>query len=161
MVTSPTFDPAVLAGHDSPEVNDAYAALDADPDGPLINRAIAGDTYAPGSTFKLIVSAAALDAGYTPDSTVYAPDELPLPGTPPRPSRTTAARAAADSEQITLEQALTVSCNTAFADLGMTLGWGAIEAEGEGVWLDGHLPRSARRHAVPPPRSTRTTPRSR
>ena len=112
MVTSPTFDPALLAGHDTEEVNDAYAELDADPDGPLVNRAIAGDTYPPGSTFKLIVSAAALDAGYTPDSTVYAPDELPLPGSTAT-IKNYGGESCGKTEQITLEQALTVSCNTA------------------------------------------------
>jgi len=136
MVTSPTFDPAVLAGHDTSEVNDAYQALDADPNGPLINRAIAGDTYAPGSTFKLIVSAAALEAGYTPDSTVYAPDELPLPG-----STATIENYGGEScgatDQITLEAALTISCNTAFADLGITLGWDVIERKAkEFGWTD-------------------------
>jgi len=136
MVTSPTFDPAVLAGHDTEDVNDAYAALDADPDGPLINRAIAGDTYAPGSTFKLIVSAAALDAGYTPDSTVYAPDSLPLPGSS-KSIENYGGESCGKSEQITLEQALTVSCNTAFADLGITLGWDAIQKKAiEFGWTD-------------------------
>jgi len=136
MVTSPTFDPAVLAGHNTQDVNDAYAVLNEDPDGPLINRAIAGDTYPPGSTFKLIVSAAALDAGYTPESTVYAPDELPLPGST-AVMHNYGGESCGKTEQITLEQALTVSCNTAYADLGITLGWGAIEKKAvEFGWTD-------------------------
>jgi peptidoglycan glycosyltransferase len=126
MVTSPTFDPAVLAGHNTAKVNDAYQALDSDPDEPLVNRAIAGDTYPPGSTFKLIVSAAALDAGYNPDSTVYAPDEYPLPGST-KSIENYGGESCGATPQITLEQALTVSCNTAYADLGVTLGWDAIE----------------------------------
>jgi len=136
MVTSPTFDPALLASHDTEEVNDAYAALDADPDGPLINRAIAGDTYPPGSTFKLIVAAAALEAGYSPDSTVYAPDELPLPGSTAS-IENYGGESCGKTEQITLEQALTVSCNTAFADLGITLGWDSIQQKAiEFGWTD-------------------------
>lgn len=136
MVTSPTFDPAVLAGHNTTEVNEAYRELDADEDGPLINRAIAGDTYPPGSTFKVIVSAAALEAGYTPDSTVYAPDELPLPGSTAS-IENYGGESCGKTEQITLEQALTVSCNTAFADLGITLGWDAIETKAkEFGWTD-------------------------
>lgn len=136
MVTSPTFDPSVLAGHDTSAVNDAYAELNDDPDGPLINRAIAGDTYPPGSTFKLIVSAAALEAGYTPDSTVYAPDELPLPNSTST-IENYGGESCGKSEQITLEQALTVSCNTAFADLGITLGWDAVERKAmEFGWTD-------------------------
>lgn len=136
MVTSPTFDPAVLAGHNTQEVNDAYAELDADPDGPLVNRAIAGDTYPPGSTFKLIVAAAALEAGYSPESTVYAPDELPLPGSTAS-IENYGGESCGKTEQITLEQALTVSCNTAFADLGITLGWDAIQRKAiEFGWTD-------------------------
>ncbi|MGC4175322.1 peptidoglycan D,D-transpeptidase FtsI family protein [Demequina sp.] len=136
MVTSPTFDPALLASHDTQEVNDAYAELNEDPDGPLVNRAIAGDTYPPGSTFKLIVAAAALDAGYSPDSTVYAPDELPLPGST-KSIQNYGGESCGKSEQITLEAALTVSCNTAFADLGMTLGWDAVRDKAiEFGWTD-------------------------
>ncbi len=136
MVTSPTFDPAVLAGHSTQEVNDAYKELNTNPDGPLVNRAIAGDTYPPGSTFKLIVSAAALHAGYTPESTVYAPDSLPLPGSS-HAIENYGGESCGKTEQITLEQALTVSCNTAFADLGMTLGWGAIEDKAKQFgWTD-------------------------
>jgi len=136
MVTSPTFDPAALASHDSSEVNDAYAALDADPDEPLVNRAIAGDTYPPGSTFKLIVAAAALQANYTPDSTVYAPDEFPLPGSSAT-IENYGGESCGPTPQISLERALTISCNTAFADLGVTLGWDAIRSEAEAFgWTD-------------------------
>jgi peptidoglycan glycosyltransferase len=136
MVTSPTFDPAVLASHDSAEVNAAYEELNSDPDDPLVNRAIAGDTYPPGSTFKLIVSSAALQAGYQPDSTVYAPDELPLPNST-KTIQNYGGESCGSSPQISLEQALTVSCNTAFADLGMTLGWDAIRDEATAFgWTD-------------------------
>lgn len=136
MVTSPTFDPALLAGHSSAKVNENYQALDGDPDRPLINRAIAGDTYPPGSTFKLIVSSAALDAGYNPNSTVYAPDEFPLPGSS-KTIKNYGGATCGKSPQITLEQALTVSCNTAFADLGITLGWDAVQAKAaEFGWTD-------------------------
>jgi len=136
MVTSPTYDPATLAGHDYSEVNAAYQELNENSDGPLINRAIAGDTYAPGSTFKLIVSAAALDAGYTPDSTVYAPDEFPLPNSSSS-IENYGGESCGSTQQISLEQALTVSCNTAFADLGITLGWDAIRDKAiEFGWTD-------------------------
>ena len=139
MVTSPTSAPTVLAGHRPSEVNENYAALLTREDGPLVNRAIAGDTYPPGSTFKLVVSAAALESGYSPETELYAPQELALPGT-----STTIGNyggvPCSGNDRMTLADALRTSCNTAFADLGMSLGWGVLErtadAFGWGEQLD-------------------------
>ncbi|WP_084106301.1 penicillin-binding protein 2 [Demequina sp. NBRC 110056] len=148
MVTSPTYDPTVLASHDTGEVNSAYEELLAREDGPLINRAIGGDTYPPGSTFKLVVSAAALEAGYTPDTQLYAPQELELPGTTATIGNYGGEACAADGH-MSLQDALRISCNTAFADLGMTLGWGVLERKAEafgwGEPLDIPLPVTASR----------------
>ncbi|MDN4480542.1 peptidoglycan D,D-transpeptidase FtsI family protein [Demequina muriae] len=126
MVTSPTYDPELLASHDTATVNANYAELLAQEDGPLINRAIAGDTYPPGSTFKLLVAAAALEGGYTPDTELYGPQQLDLPGTSRTISNFGDAECAGD-EYLPLADALRISCNTAFADLGMSLGWGVLE----------------------------------
>lgn len=49
--------------------NEDYAALRDDPDSPLFNRALNG-TYAPGSTFKVGVALAALDAGIIEPDTI-------------------------------------------------------------------------------------------
>ncbi|WP_296667134.1 penicillin-binding protein 2 [Demequina sp.] len=130
MVTSPTFDPAALAGHSTSEVNANYQELLAQEDGPLVNRAIAGDTYPPGSTFKLVVAAAALESGYSADSELYAPDELPLPQTTITMQNYGGA-SCSPTEKQTLADALRISCNTAFANLGMTLGWSVIERKAE------------------------------
>lgn len=130
LVSLPSFDLSSLASHDTSVVNENYQALSADPDEPLANRALAGDTYPPGSVFKLVVAAAALDAGYTPDTEVYAPRELPLPQTSNTIKNFEGGACAAD-DHTTLEDALRTSCNTAFADLGMALGWGAIERKAQ------------------------------
>ena len=63
MVTSPTYDPNRLASHDIAATQEAWTALNDDPAKPLVNRA-AREVYAPGSTFKLVVSAAALDQAF-------------------------------------------------------------------------------------------------
>lgn len=130
MVTSPTYDPATLAGHDTAEVNAAYQELLAQEGGPLTNRAIAGDTYPPGSTFKLIVAAAALDAGYTPETELYAPDELTLPGTTTVMTNY-GGESCSPNERQTLADSLRISCNTSFANLGVTLGWSVIERKAQ------------------------------
>src|SRR5699024_4297624 len=76
MVSAPSFDPDRLASHDRASVREAWQELNEDPDRPLANRAIGGDLYPPGSAFKLVVAASALESGqYTADS------ELPGPGT--------------------------------------------------------------------------------
>jgi penicillin-binding protein 2 len=54
-----------------------WQALVNDPLGPLNNKAIAG-TYAPGSTFKMIVALAALEAGIDVDERVYCPGFMKL-----------------------------------------------------------------------------------
>lgn len=153
MVTSPSYDPARLAGHDASEVIDAYRALDDDPDAPLANRAIAGDTYAPGSVFKLITTAVALERGYSPDTTVFAPVELELPQTTST-IHNFGDKPCGPDDQPTLAYALEKSCNTPFAGLAMEFGWDAIAAKaadfGWGDRLDIPLPVTASRLPTDP-----------
>jgi penicillin-binding protein A len=117
MVTSPTYDPNDIATHDIEEAGEAYDRLASNSQRPLANRA-AREIYPPGSTFKLVTAAAALADGKTPDSLVESPDRLRLPGTriflPNSGS--------CGGTKITITQALKVSCNTAFANLGLDLG---------------------------------------
>jgi penicillin-binding protein A len=122
MVSSPGYDPNELASHDSASVIAASERLNGDPDGPLVNRAIAGDLYAPASTFKVIDTVAALESGrYDLETQIPNPQELPLPGTdvtlPNYVNGGCTARAQAD-----LEFALEQSCNTPFAQIALDLG---------------------------------------
>jgi peptidoglycan glycosyltransferase len=126
MVSSPSYDPTVLAGHDTAAAVEAYESLEADPSRPLINRAIAGDTYPPGSLFKLVTTSAALEAGWTPETAVYAPATLDLPLTVETIDNY-GEHACDTTDMTTLATAFRKSCNTPFADLGMRLGWGPIE----------------------------------
>ncbi len=125
MVTSPSYDPGRLASHTTADVVSAYQQLESDPAEPLINRAIAGDTYAPGSLFKLITTTAALESGFTSDTPLYAPQELPLPLTTATITNFGNETCGPD-DRPTLAYALQHSCNTPFAGLAMSLGWDSI-----------------------------------
>ncbi|QIM22355.1 penicillin-binding protein 2 [Phycicoccus sp. HDW14] len=122
MVSHPSFDPNTVAGHDLGTVDKNYQALTKATDRPLVNRAIGGDLYPPGSVFKVVTAAAALSTGdYTADSELPGPAELDLPLTNATlPNHD--GGACSPSGKVSLEQALVVSCNTAFGDLGMKIG---------------------------------------
>ncbi|MEV0713434.1 penicillin-binding protein 2 [Asanoa sp. NPDC050611] len=126
LVSMPSFDPNPLVSHDTDAASSAYDKLDRDPDKPLVNRALS-ETYPPGSTFKVIDAAAALESGYTQQTQISAGSSY----TPPTSG--TDIRNAADSicpeSQVTLREALTESCNTGFAKLAVALGADKIKEE--------------------------------
>lgn len=135
MVSTPGFDPNALATHDTTAANAAYQQLLAADGDPLINKTTS-ENYPPGSTFKLVTAAAALESGsYTPESVLSAPDLYTLPGT-----RTTLPNFGGEScganQQTTLADALRISCNTAFASLGVDLGDDAIREQAEKFGFD-------------------------
>ncbi|TXK18886.1 penicillin-binding protein 2 [Homoserinibacter sp. GY 40078] len=126
MVSKPSYDPNLLAGHSQSEVLANYDALLSDADAPLINRSIRGDLNPPGSTFKLVMTSAALMTGeYTPDSTVPNPSSLQLPGTETTISNQSRGTCGSGSE-VTIATALRLSCNIPFAELGAELGYDVI-----------------------------------
>lgn len=135
LVSKPSYDPNVLAAHDTAAVNLAWQQLLAAPGDPLENKAIQGETYPPGSTFKLVDSAAALEAGYTPETQLPAPVELPLPQTSIA-IHNFGGGSCGPGATVSLADALRVSCNTAFAQLGMDLGDEALRAQSEAFGWD-------------------------
>ncbi len=124
LVSTPGFDPNALAVHDTQAASDAYQALVAADGNPLRSNATQ-ERYPPGSTFKLVTAAAALSSGaYTPDTLIASPRELALPGTSATIQNFGGASCGGD--QVSLAEALRISCNTAFAQLGMDLGAAAL-----------------------------------
>jgi penicillin-binding protein A len=129
MVSKQSYDPNDLAVHNTTDVITKYKDLLANPDKPLVNRTISGDLYHPGSTFKLVMTAAALESGqYTPDS------EFPNPATLTLPQSTSVINnseggSCGGGKTATIATALRLSCNIPMAELGQALGYDAIEAQ--------------------------------
>ncbi len=109
---------ASVPGYDPNDLGDpgTYRALNADPAAPLLDRATQGG-YVPGSTFKVLTAAAALDSGkYTPDSVLNGDSPQDISGVP----------MANDGDEsygdIPLTTAMTYSVNTVFGQIGESLG---------------------------------------
>lgn len=122
MVSTPSFDPNLLSSNSDADIIANYRRLDDDASQPLVNRAIGGDLYHPGSTYKLVVAAAAIENGTaTPASTFENPASLTLPQSSSvmqNASRTTCGGAGGE---VTLQQALVFSCNIPMAELAMSM----------------------------------------
>jgi peptidoglycan glycosyltransferase len=115
-VSMPSYDPNLLASHDTKAAKAAYDRLNADPNRPLANRALS-ETYPPGSTFKIIDSAAAETyAGLTSQSVITAGANYTLPQTSQVFKNSTGTVC---PDQMSLNDALTKSCNTAFMRLAV------------------------------------------
>ncbi|MFE7648593.1 peptidoglycan D,D-transpeptidase FtsI family protein [Streptomyces phaeoluteigriseus] len=117
LVSAPSYDPAALSGN-GPGVEREWERLNSDPDRPMLNRAVR-QTYPPGSTFKVVTAAAALDAGVIRDldAPTGSPAPYRLPGT-----TTLLTNGGEGCEDAPLREAFMWSCNTVFAKLGVDVG---------------------------------------
>lgn len=128
MVSTPSYDPNRIATHDPTVAQQAWHRLSANPAKPMVNRATQ-EVYPPGSTFKLVDSAAALQHGYRPDTLVKGGYSLDLPQTTSVMHNENGSNCGGD--KITLTQALVVSCNVSFADLGLALKAPVLQQQAE------------------------------
>jgi len=134
MASYPSFDPNQLATFNGAELNKVDKQLLADPNQPLTNKAI-NATFPPGSTFKIVTSSTAFSTGnYTPDTRVYAPTNLKLPQTSNQlinfdNEACNDGSNPTGTGKVPIIFAFTVSCNTVFGNLGMTLGGAALRAQ--------------------------------
>lgn len=115
----PTYDPNVLASHQLKSVKENWQALNADADKPLLPRTYR-DRYFPGSSFKVVTASVGLGSGeVTLTRPVYPVlSALPLP----QSGGQSLANFGGSSCGGPLPEILRVSCNTAFAQMGMDLG---------------------------------------
>ena len=129
MVSHPSYDPNPLSSHDLSKASKAWQVLSNDKDKAYLNRTING-VYPPGSTFKVVTAAAALENGVVSDenSTVPGPASLDLPLTSTNlPNED--GRACGPNNETTLIHALEISCNTTFGSLGLDLGGEKLRAQ--------------------------------
>lgn len=138
MVSSPSFDPNLLASHDGTTQSTAWEALRDNPQSPLVNRAIS-EIYPPGSTFKIVTTAAALQSGANPNTPVTTAARVPLPDSTATVENYGGATCG-PGPTTTLRQAFAKSCNTAFVDLGLDMGSEALRGAAEAFGLDSPLP---------------------
>ena len=131
MVSKPGFDANKLAGHDSEKVSKNYQELEADETNPLINKTIGGELYHPGSVFKLVVAAAALESGqYTNSSRFANPVSVRLPNSTSEVFNSSR-RTCGGGSEVSLIYAMRYSCNVPFVELGLELGQDRLRAQAE------------------------------
>ncbi len=117
-VSTPSFDPNLLLGDDAAQ---QWETLLIDQSRPLIDRGTL-EIYAPGSSFKTVVTATAIDTGTAgPGTTFDDPNEFDLPGSTATISNFGGQRCN-DGVSVSLLEAFVRSCNTVFADLSIQLG---------------------------------------
>ncbi|MFI7411464.1 peptidoglycan D,D-transpeptidase FtsI family protein [Streptomyces sp. NPDC049627] len=125
VVSTPSYDPSTITTGDSA----AWKRLTKDADKPLTNRALR-QPLPPGSTFKLVVAAAALEDGLVSsvDDKTVSPDPYPLPQSS---SRLTNENPSAPCENASIRVALQYSCNNVFGKMAVDLGQDKVRAMAE------------------------------
>ncbi|MFD9814379.1 penicillin-binding transpeptidase domain-containing protein [Streptomyces sp. NPDC059080] len=136
LVSTPSYDPAQLSGNGR-KVTAAWRRLTGSARQPMLNRAIR-QTYPPGSAFKVVTAAAALESGLVddPDEPTDSPDPYTLPGTD-----TVLVNESDDCEDASLREAFRISCNTVFARLGVGAGLDTMVRTARAFGFDGRGPR--------------------
>ncbi|MFF8834032.1 peptidoglycan D,D-transpeptidase FtsI family protein [Streptomyces sp. NPDC015130] len=117
LASTPSYDPTSFAGYSGKDEK-AWVALEKDKNKPKQNRAIR-EIYPPGSVFKVVTAAAALESGKVTDidAATETPEgwKIPLSTKPMKNHSGGCANAS-------LNEALRISCNSVFAKLGDDVG---------------------------------------
>lgn len=121
LASFPSYDPSTIAGNslDTDTKNWQKLQKKNNPDDPMLNRALR-EVYPPGSTFKVVTAAAALEHGLVDDADQKT--DTPLPWVMPGTTTELKNDGNLPCEDATLREALRVSCNTVFGKVGSDLG---------------------------------------
>ncbi|MEU9050619.1 penicillin-binding transpeptidase domain-containing protein [Streptomyces sp. NPDC048384] len=125
VVSTPSYDPSRITTGDS----EAWKQLTKDPEKPMTNRALR-QPLPPGSTFKLVVAAAALEDGLysSVDEKTKSPDPYPLPDTNRELGNE---NPNAPCEDASIRVALQYSCNNVFGKMAVDLGQDKVRETAE------------------------------
>jgi peptidoglycan glycosyltransferase len=120
LASYPSYDPSTIAGGSDAD-GEAWKKLDKknNPDDPSLNRALR-EVYPPGSTFKVVTAAAALENGLY--KTADEKTDSPLPWTMTGTTTQLKNEGNIPCKNATLRVALQYSCNTVFGKVGADLG---------------------------------------
>ncbi|AVV41686.1 penicillin-binding transpeptidase domain-containing protein [Streptomyces sp. ID05-04B] len=119
LVSTPSYDPSKFAGSSDKDAEEwKKVQKKNNPDDPMLNRALR-ETYPPGSTFKVVTAAAALENGEVAsiDDKTDTPDPFKLPQ-----SSNKLTNEHGECKNANLRYALMVSCNTVFAKMADNVG---------------------------------------
>jgi peptidoglycan glycosyltransferase len=121
LASFPSYDPSSFAGNSTTTDTKAWQKLlkKNNPDDPTLNRALR-ETYPPGSTFKVLTAAAALEDGLYTEADQHT--KTPLPWTMPGTTTPLKNEGNIPCKNATLRVALQYSCNTVFGKIGSDLG---------------------------------------
>jgi penicillin-binding protein A len=127
MASYPSYDPNLLATHDTTTLNKVDSQLNAQSPSPLLNNATQ-TTLPPGSTFKIVTSSAwyTQDLTRNPGTVVGSPQPLKLPNGNTL-SNDNGEQCGDGSGKTPVLFAFAQSCNTPFAEFGIQLGGTAIK----------------------------------
>jgi penicillin-binding protein A len=139
MASYPSFDPTLLATHDTPTLNKVDAQLNAQNPSPLLNNATQ-TTLPPGSTFKIVTSSEwyTQNSANNPATVVDSPQPLTLPNGNTL-SNDGGEQCGDGSGKTPVLYAFAQSCNTPFAKIGIQLGGTAIKSMADAYGLNSVL----------------------
>jgi peptidoglycan glycosyltransferase len=139
LVANPTYDPNPVSSNQKSVAEPARKALLKDPAKPLLSRALQ-ELFPPGSTFKLVTAAAALENGVKPEDTFPNPPALTLPNSTSVIHNFGGEHCLGGAPRVSLADALRISCNVVFGQIGLDLGAEKLVAQAQAFGFDQDVP---------------------